>query len=268
MVNSNNHLTLPIHLTYPRNTNIFAGGKNWTWNVKLNDYYNLWYPLKGEGIISINSENYPIRPGSAFILRPNDVISAYCYKEKPIVNFASHWKFKDPTQMITPYYNITLSDPLFFNSIIERCMQAKLMEGEQNAYLIENYVLMLISIIIRDGTQSDTPNWDDKIMLLVEKITENPRKDWSVDKMSALAAISRAQLNRRFRRVTQMSPIEFVVKTRLDNAMILLKDSQLSMEEIAESTGYKDLYFFSRQFKKKIGISPLQFRKKSSQSKQ
>ncbi len=53
---------------------------------------------------------------------------------------------------------------------------------------------------------------------------------------------------------------EFVVQARINRGRILLTESSLTVSEIAAALGYDDIYFFSRQFKAKTGVSPTAFR--------
>ena len=70
---------------------------------------------------------------------------------------------------------------------------------------------------------------------------------------------------RRFRKLFHdaygISPSEYLINLRLTNAQQLLQDSSLSIAEVAEACGYADPLYFSRLFHKKIGVSPLAYRK-------
>lgn len=57
------------------------------------------------------------------------------------------------------------------------------------------------------------------------------------------------------------TPGEFICKKRLEKAVSLLTESELSISEIAESVGFSDTAHFSKNFKKAYGISPLKYRK-------
>ncbi|MBM7572711.1 AraC family transcriptional regulator [Aquibacillus albus] len=58
------------------------------------------------------------------------------------------------------------------------------------------------------------------------------------------------------------SPIEYLNKTRLDHAKLLLVSKQWSVEKISEECGFSQFAYFSRLFKKHEGIAPSKFRKK------
>jgi AraC-like DNA-binding protein len=72
---------------------------------------------------------------------------------------------------------------------------------------------------------------------------------------------SRAYFARRFRETYGMSVREWLLRRRIERAALRLLESSLSISEIAYEFGYKDLYLFSKQFKKVLGVSPRQYRR-------
>ena len=99
---------------------------------------------------------------------------------------------------------------------------------------------------------------------VVEHIVEHYSERIDVEKLASRAFLSTRQFERRFRSLFQMSPSDFILKVRIDAARRLLVVSDLSITQIALQCGFFDNSHFTRQFKKKMGVSPLQFRKKFS----
>ncbi len=64
-----------------------------------------------------------------------------------------------------------------------------------------------------------------------------------------------------FKKETGQSPIEYINKYRAEKACILLKNTDKSITQIAQQVGFDDSNYFSRIFKKYIGISPREYRK-------
>lgn len=84
----------------------------------------------------------------------------------------------------------------------------------------------------------------------------------SLAELTDLTAMSVSTLNRIFREATGYSPIEYHLRIRIKKAGEILCISNFSITQIASLTGFDDSNYFSRQFKKIMGVSPLKFRKK------
>lgn len=63
-----------------------------------------------------------------------------------------------------------------------------------------------------------------------------------------------------FRKGTGMSPLDYFIHLKLQQACLLLLTTELKIKDIASDLGYEDPYYFSRLFKKYMNISPLQYR--------
>ena len=73
--------------------------------------------------------------------------------------------------------------------------------------------------------------------------------------------MSQRTLNRRFKRVTGMSPSRYVQQVRLEHARELLRDSNLPISEIAVQVGYPDMGYFATLFREQMAQSPTDYRK-------
>lgn len=82
--------------------------------------------------------------------------------------------------------------------------------------------------------------------------------------LAAHTGLSISRLERLFKSVLNMSPLQMIQKMRLERALSLLKESDYPVVEIAVMCGYTDHSAFSRQFKQLTGLPPSAFRKQPS----
>ncbi|WP_299223438.1 AraC family transcriptional regulator [uncultured Psychroserpens sp.] len=87
-------------------------------------------------------------------------------------------------------------------------------------------------------------------------INENYQEDISIDEISKEAGVSKFHLIRVFKKIYGITPYNMLVQTRLNKATELLLDKDLSIEEIALITGFKQRRTFTHSFKNEFGFCP------------
>jgi len=63
-----------------------------------------------------------------------------------------------------------------------------------------------------------------------------------------------------FKQTTGMSIARYIIKKRIDESKSLLQEGTLSLPEIADEVGFSDYNYFSRAFKKEVGITPHRYK--------
>ncbi|MEK3707022.1 helix-turn-helix domain-containing protein [Paenibacillus sp. FSL R7-0198] len=100
----------------------------------------------------------------------------------------------------------------------------------------------------------------DMVDVVVSYISSHYRQNLELKELAALAGCSVRQLQRRFKQEKQLGPMEYVIQLRMENASRMLHHTDASIGEIADKMGYRDMYYFSRAFKKYYGVPPLRYR--------
>ncbi len=103
----------------------------------------------------------------------------------------------------------------------------------------------------------DSPN-EILIRKLIDRISENPCRDYSIVKLASECNISPTHFRRRFDKYTGSSPKEFILSMKISRAKQFLSDGK-SIKEAAELAGFNDIFYFMRAFKKMTGITAGRF---------
>ncbi|MFW6059612.1 MAG: helix-turn-helix domain-containing protein [Phycisphaeraceae bacterium] len=98
------------------------------------------------------------------------------------------------------------------------------------------------------------------VMRIAARIRESPSEIVAVSDLAHEAGYSPDHFARVFRQVLGQSPQAYIVQQRILRARQLLTESSLTITQIADALGYESVYFFSRQFKEKTGVSPSAYR--------
>lgn len=97
----------------------------------------------------------------------------------------------------------------------------------------------------------------ERLEALVNKELANPAL--SVELLSSELGISRSQLQRKLKQLTNQNPSDFIKTTRLRNASFLLTQKGMSISETAYATGFSSLSHFSNSFREFYGMSPSKY---------
>jgi len=93
-------------------------------------------------------------------------------------------------------------------------------------------------------------------------IAINYDKPSPVAAMIDLAELPERSFNRRFKRATGLAPMEYVHTLRLEETKQALESDDDAVEAVAQQVGYEDAAFFGRLFRRKVGVTPAQYRKR------
>lgn len=95
-----------------------------------------------------------------------------------------------------------------------------------------------------------------------EWAARNYDRDSPVAAMASLSGLSERSFKRRFARATGMSPLEYIQTLRLEESKQILETTDLSVEAVALQVGYEDASFLGRLFRRKVGLTPAQYRRR------
>ena len=93
---------------------------------------------------------------------------------------------------------------------------------------------------------------------LIDRITENPCRDYSIVKLASECNMSPTHFRRIFDKYTGSSPKEFILSLKISRAKQLLSEGK-SIKEVAELAGFNDIFYFMRAFKKMTGVTAGRF---------
>ena len=103
---------------------------------------------------------------------------------------------------------------------------------------------------------------DEPVKKAQEFIESNFQKKISVDQLATMFALSRRNLERRFKKATSNTVIEYVQRVKIEAAKLSLESSRNNVNEVMYKVGYSDTKAFRTTFRKITGLSPIQYRNK------
>jgi AraC-like DNA-binding protein len=140
-------------------------------------------------------------------------------------------------------------------------------EGEGTEAILSALSTVLLTMVLRTspGSATDAVLWtaasDDRIAESIEQILQDPGAQWSIERLSSSAAMSRATFIRRFARSTGMTVGTFLTQARVMTAAELLTTTDSTIAAVAGQVGYQSESAFTRAFRLATGHTPGRFRR-------
>ena len=102
---------------------------------------------------------------------------------------------------------------------------------------------------------------DNEMDMATQYFTDNYSSDISIEEYASSRGMSISWFIRNFKKFTCITPMHFIVSTRISNAQLLLETTKYSISEISRIVGYDNPLYFSRLFHKVKGFAPSEYRK-------
>lgn len=231
--------------------------------------YILIYCTEGQGIIKAKEEIYKINKNQVFCIPRNTQHQYYSSEENPWSILWVHFggeKTKyfplNSCKIIELTSSHATSRLIFLFNIIFRVLNQNYTLGNF-IYLSQVLSLMLSEIYFREkGDETSIQN--KHLTFIIRYMYKNIDKNLTLIALSEASGLSISYLNQIFNEYTHRSPIDFFISIKMEEACKLLKLTDLLVYEVSQKLGYSDPYYFSRIFKKTVGMSPKTYQKGDS----
>ena len=165
-----------------------------------------------------------------------------------------------PLPLNTPF---RLDGALYLASAIEKIHKEKsfsLLGFEEKCDMILSNVLIDMYRAYRTGEHMTVA---EQLEHARGEIMREYARAWTVEKMAALTGYSKSRFAALYKEKFDISPIDDLIRHRIEHGKLLMLYGNMRQSEIAATVGFSNLYYFSKCFKKKEGISPTEYKKRN-----
>ncbi len=124
---------------------------------------------------------------------------------------------------------------------------------------------LLEELLLQEYVENPTDSYAPKIRLVASYLQLHYNDDINLDDVLRKNGISRRTFFRHWKDFYQQSPMEYIRDLKFQEAARLLRESELSVEEILERLNFSDRTLFFRSFKQRFAISPAKYRKNETE---
>jgi AraC family transcriptional regulator of arabinose operon len=235
----------------------------WKWQIRESplENYDLFYVWDGSGEIMVNKNAYSLRKGSCFLFRPGDYTSASHDKQNPLVLTYIHFKTLEHPPSVPRTFR-QIDQPTDIETLLSRYVHARL-SVSFGSDIEANLILKQLMIHLLRYDQLEIHSeptisriLQDRILEIAHYMREHPSVWFSMDDLASRAQLSSRYFSAKFKEIMGVNARDYEIQGRIERAEFLLHYGGLTVSETADALGYKDVYFFSKQFKKHFGKNP------------
>ncbi|WP_069998757.1 AraC family transcriptional regulator [Cellulosilyticum sp. I15G10I2] len=225
----------------------------------------LIYCTEGKGVIEVKDKRYAIGMNEVFCIPSHSQHKYYASQEDPWSILWVHFKGENTNffpiqemQVIKMNSSHANNRMMFLFDLLFRVLERNYTLGNF-IYLSQVLSLMLSEIYYREKV-SETGKQNKYLTTVIRYMYNNVHQNISLDMIAEQLDLSKSYLNAIFKKYTQKSPIDFFISLKMQEACKLLKLKDMHVYEVSRQLGYEDQYYFSRIFKKVIGVSPKEYK--------
>lgn len=235
------------------------------------DSFLVAYTVSGKCRLTYRGRQYTLTAGQAFFIHCEDY---QYYETDPDDLWQVYWVHFNGGASRS-YFEICMhnSGPVFelgVDSIIPHLINRMLdlyrnRDARTEALVSKTIVDLLTEMLLFSMNTAKQPGLvylPDYVQVTANYLEEHYAGKITLDELASAAAVSKYHLARQFKKYTGSTPNEYLMHTRMSAAKELLQSSDMSIGQVAISTGFDNVSHFINAFKRHEKLTPLSFRKR------
>jgi len=231
----------------------------------FDDYQTLQFMAAGEVELSIGGQKTLLKGRNVWSCYPGPRISFHVAPGKKTwthryIAFRGALVSRWQSEGLFPVAPLPAPADVAFDARFDRLL-AFSRQSDRISHLrgIHELEAMLLDLADARTLRSNQPGWLKTVLARLEQYSTGGEPDY--DALASQVDMTAGTLRRRFGEAMGISPHQYLLQHRIATARQLLGDSDEPIKAIAQRLGYRDVYFFSRQFRAITGVPPALYRR-------
>ncbi|MEX3622092.1 AraC family transcriptional regulator [Viridibacillus arvi] len=232
------------------------------------DLYLIVLTIEGEGFLQYKDNTYTLHKGSLFLIHCREY-QKYWTAAKGTWNFL--WMHVNGAAVASYFNLLKESDGLVVKvkslDFFEQIMWSIKPLLNQHQFYYEVEISQRIQHILGEQLKLSLYQPENKeamptyVIELQDILTTDFERKWTLDQLARRVAVNKYQMAKQFKKYVGLSPNEFLIVQRMKAAKYKLRIGNDAISQIARDVGIEDGSHFIELFKKREGITPLNYRK-------
>ena len=261
-------LSVPLKINNCGYYRIHDGQSVRTHHFEGRNDYQLIYIAAGKGEYFLKNGKKIVKKGNMVLYRPGEPQVYNYYASDKVEVYWVHFTGSQVEKILSHYglpkdKNVffTGSSPDYqwlFNQMI-RELQLRRENYDEFLQILLRHILLIINRYLREQ-ENEVNDFFDEIECAIHYFNENYNKPIEIDQYAKEHHISTNRFIQNFKAIAKVTPQKYIIHLRIAVAQERLVSTDKSIKEISIEVGYNNSLYFSRLFKKIIGLSPSDYR--------
>ena len=259
--------------------------QHWEGKGLSSPFARLYYVKEGEGTISTPEAELTMNPGNMYLVpsfmphsmtcqsglrfyylfvyerygTQSDIFDLYSFPYEVEANQAIDLLFENYCnyypELTLPY--ASAEDFYAHPSYREYAIRYAQMDRAQKMQL-QGFVWIVASFFMAKAQKIE--EMDERLLKVIDFVKENVGKVIETETLANMVCLTKSHLERLFREKLGTSPLQYILRTKIQCAQRLLMTTNYSIQVIAHEVGFDDPSYFIRVFRQKIGFTPQDYR--------
>ncbi len=230
---------------------------------KKSDVASIEFIISGSGIVKINGKEFRPKKNDALFLKLDEEQEFYSNGDEPWTKIWFSVTGSLVKELTETYglgdYTVSHCNIKPYIEHVHSLLSDKTLTPKEIYNKVALCFHEVLQVMARSKEQKEENSYDAET--IKHYIDMNIYSVITVEQLAKLICKSQAQTIRIFKKYYNMTPYDYYIKARIDAAISLLKNSKISVREIASKLQFNDEHYFSYFFKQKTGKKPSDFRK-------
>jgi len=234
------------------------GDNHWRWHNISSPFHRLYYIQEGRAYVGDDHRTYSLLAGNVYLLRRNTWMDYYA--ESPFKKLYFHLNYYSDMgyDLLDGLENVTRLE--VSERSLERLEASFEGDGPSHQAKLMSELYGILSQALEMGPAIYEGYSRSRYRDLIKRIVEKGDVRFSVETMAKMAGQSKSDFSRKFKSEIGVPPKHFLHEQISEKATMLLLTTDMTIKAIALTLGFDDSLYFSRFFKKRVGMSPLVYR--------
>ena len=231
------------------------------------DFYYLIYTVSGCGKLNVGNTNIKILPNHAVLVNCMQYHSFLSDSEEEW----EHWWVQFNGICMDEYNSIINNnniEAIKFNDIniveiFNELMQCTFENTSNQDVWISYWITTLLTNMVQEKEMSilyNSKQSHEQINEAISYILNNYNTDFDIEELASTIHLSKYHFIRLFKKITGISPYDYIINYRINVAKKLLKTADFTVQEISELVGFNDVNNFIKRFKQRSNCTPTKYR--------